>query len=191
MRNGFNQFTVPYMNELTANQYNATSVFGGNMPLGFVQYSMDVINGWFQQPVPRTGKPEDFEEVIINGRRVLRRRRTQADDIFNLPSTGTTSPTTPPIAGGTNPTQQGAIQKCTDANGIIDRLLGRCCPFEVINGKCIMVSDGKDTMPDPYGAGKKVEGMIESVGGLTEISNRTVIILIGLILLIAAIVSLR
>lgn len=184
MRNGFNQFGVPYMNELTANQFNAASVFGGNMPLSFVNYSMDIISNFFQNPKnpPQTGRPEDFEEVIINGRKVLRRKRTQIEDILGLPSR---TPTTPPIAGD--------IKKCDANSTFFDRILGRCCVGEIIDGKCILVSDGKGTLgDDPSKSGQKMEELLKNpLGGLTELSTKTVVILVGLILLIAAIVSLR
>lgn len=189
MRNGFNQFSVPYMNELTANQFNAASVFNGNTPLGFVNYSMDIISNFFQNPQnpPETGRPEDFEEVIINGRKVLRRKRTQIEGILGLPS-----PTTPPIAGGTNPASTG-IKKCDANSTFFDRILGRCCIGEVINGKCILISDGKGTIgDDPTKSGKKAEEAIKNpLSAVTELSTKTVIILIGLILLIAAVVSMR
>lgn len=185
MRNGFNQFNIPYMNELTANQFGAASTFGGNMPLGFINYSMDVISSFFQNPnnPPQTGRPEDFEEVIINGRKVLRRKRTQIEDILGLPSR---TPTTPPIV-------EGDIKKCDANSSVFDRMLGRCCVGEIKDGKCILVSDGKDVLGDDIGkTGKTAEDFFKNpLSGLTELSTRTVIILIGLILLIAAVVSLR
>lgn len=50
MRNGFNQLTVPYMNELTANQLNAASVFNGNTPVSFINYSLGTIGEFLQNP---------------------------------------------------------------------------------------------------------------------------------------------
>lgn len=182
MRNGFNQFQIPYMNEITANQLGAASQFNGNTPLGFVNFSFDTISNFLQQTpsAPRTGRPEDFEEVIIRGRKVLRRKQTQIDQILTPP----TFPQTPPIASG--------IRKCDASSTFFDRILGKCCIGEVVNGKCLLISDGKDVLgDDPTKSGKKVEGAIESIGGFAELSTRTVIILIGLILLIAAVVSMR
>ncbi|MCI0612539.1 hypothetical protein L0244_06075 [bacterium] len=179
------------MNELTANQFNAGSVFGGNMPLGFINYSMDVISNYFQQPKnpPQTGRPEDFEEVIFQGRKVLRRKRTQIEDILALPSR---PPVTPPIAGGQNPAITG-VKKCDANNTFFDRIFGRCCVGEIRDGKCILVSDGKGTIGDePTHSGKKVDELLQNpLSGLTDLSTKTVVILVGLILLIAAVVSLR
>ena len=196
MRQGFNTFSVPYMNELTAGQFNAASVFNGNMPLGFVKYSMDVISNFTNgQQQPQAGRPEDYEEVQmkIGGKiiTVKRRKRTQIDDILQLPDR--TAPITPPIAGGQSPAQSATgLKKCDDNSTFLDRILGRCCIGEIVNGQCVLVSDGKGTIgDDPTHSGKKVGDAIDAIGGLTELSTRTVVILVGLILLIAAIISLR
>lgn len=168
MRNGFNQFNVPYMNELTANQFNAASVFGGNMPLGFVNYSMDVINSFFQNPsAPQTGRPEDFEEVIINGKKVLRRKVTQIGEILGLPQQPST-PSTPPIAGGCPPGE---------------------VPYKDILG---MQRCGKRMQSDPTPEEKEKAGIGSNLfGGFDLLNTKTVIILVGLVLLIAAVVSMR
>lgn len=181
MRNGFNQFSVPYMNELTANQFNAASVFGGNMPLGFVNYSMDVINSFFQNPsAPQTGRPEDFEEVIINGRKVLRRKTTQLGTILGLPSATPglpQTPTTPPIAGGTNPAAK------------------QCPPGEVPYNPTLapwLTLCGKQMQSDPTPEEKEKAGIGSDLfGGFELLNTKVVIILVGLVLLIAAVVSLR
>ncbi|MCI0613428.1 hypothetical protein L0244_10590 [bacterium] len=182
MRNGFNQFSIPYMNEITANQIGAASVFNGNTPLGFINYSFDAISNFLNQrpDEPRTGRPEDFEEVVINGRKVKRRKVTQIDQIL-----------TPPIAGGVNPAS--GIKKCDANSTFFDRLLGRCCVGEVVNGKCMLVSDGKDSIgDDPSKSGEKAEGLLKNpLGAVTELNTKIVVILIGLILLLGAIVSLR
>lgn len=181
MRQGFSQFSIPYMNELTANQFNASSVFNGNMPLGFVNYSMDVISNFFQNPDapqvdPKTGmpnRPQDFETVIINGRKVLRRKISEIDTILGLPGTGT-QPTTPPIAGGTNPANQ-----CPPGEVPYTDILGfkRC---------------GKRMQSDPTPEEKEKAGISSNVFGSFELLNtKVVVILIGLVLLVAAIVSLR
>jgi len=172
MRQGFNQFSIPYMNELLANQYGAASQFNGNMPLGFVNYSMDIINSFFQNPNdPKTGRPEDFEEVIINGKKVLRRKTTQLGQILGLPPT-TATPTTPPI----NPQ-------------------GNCPPGQVeykdiFGYKHCGTQMQSDTTPEERKAAgiKTLENPFSS---LFELSNKTVIILVGIVILIAALVSLR
>lgn len=64
MRNGFNQFSIPYMNELTANQLGAASQFGGNMPIGFINYSLDQVASWFATPQDRIRDTREWERII-------------------------------------------------------------------------------------------------------------------------------
>lgn len=180
MRNGFNQFSLPYMNELTANQFGAASVFGGNTPLPFIRYSMDTIANWFQgQQAPQTGRPEDFEEVIINGRRVLRRKQTQLDQILQLPNVGPGgTPGTFPGQVGGQAGQGSGIKKCDENSSFFDRFLGRCCVGEIdAQGNCVLVNSSKPMSSEE--AQKLIKAPIDTKG--------IVIVVVGALLLLVAV----
>jgi len=174
------------MNELTANQFGAASVFGGNTPLSYINYSLDTIAAFYQgKSAPQTGRPEDFEEVVINGRRVLRRKQTPLDQILRLPDIGPggTAGTFPgPVAGqGQGQPQGGGLKKCDDNSTFLDRFLGRCCVGEIVNGECVLVNSSKPMSSEEAQA--LIKKPIDTKG--------IIIVVVGLVILFAAILSLR
>lgn len=182
MRNGFNQFSIPYMNELTANQLGVASTFGGNTPLGFINQSLGTISNWFQGPCPYAGgcgppgriTPGEFERII--------RGLPGQTPTPGTPRTPPTFPTQgPPVVGPGSPgvpslppegTPEG--DRIRDAMGLPRKgggggLAGNCSVFDLECWFARLI--GSDVLRD---AGKRI--------GL---------VLLGAALLIVAIVSLR
>lgn len=179
-RNGFNSFSVPYMNELTANQYNVASIFNGNMPVGFVNHSLETISNFFQNP--QKPKPATGPEILQMPNRGIQFPEPGTPPIYDG-DTGQTIPGTPPIIPPNTASKAGC--------NIIDLILGRPCTGPLV-GNAPMKSDGKGTLgDDPTHSGAAVDSVIKSVGGLGELSTRTIIVVIGIVILVAAIVSLR
>lgn len=171
MRNGFNQMSLPYMNELTAGQIGAASVFGGNMPASYINYSLRQIADFFApQDAPRTGRPEDFEPTIINGRKVLRRRRTQIDDILTPP----TFPQTDQPGRAASGPEWRTIELCVDQAGNV-------VPKGTPGAQCSQMQE-RD-------AG--IDQAAKQYLGIEGFTSRGLVVLVGVVLLIVAIISLR
>lgn len=180
MRNGFNQFSIPYMNELTANQLGAAAQFGGNMPLNFINSSLGRIAQFFQD-----GRPQDRITDPRVWDRIIRGLPGQTPD----PATARTPPIVPPSAG------------CPPGEVEYKDIFGfsRC-------GKRT-ISDGPGTVgDDPTRSGQKAEAAIGAVTGAVggifspdwinsaggkDTAKRVGLVLLGGALLIVAIVSLR
>lgn len=178
MRNGFNQFNVPYMNELTANALGGAAQFGGNMPLGFINFSLDQIAGWLQdnpqtgaEPCPYPGGCGPPGRITSGG--VFDRI------IKQLPGQTPTPTGTPPIAGGCPPGQK----------EYYDILGFKHCGAP-------MVSDGKGTMGDePTHSGQKIGGILGALGigsdvDVKDMGKRFGLVILGAVLLVVALISL-
>lgn len=210
MRNGFNQFSVPYMNELTARGIGAASNFGGNMPLGYINFSLDQIAGWLsgqgrtapqsvsgaintmfqdQQPQqqPRITSGSVWDRVAREYEEWLKRTGIVLPQAPQAPE-APTAPRSPDF----NPNAQ---SNCPPGEKEYYDILGfkRC-------GKP-MISDGRGTLgDDPTHSGQKA-GAIADVGGFLfgdflgsdlgkDLAKRVGLIILGALLLLLAIYGL-
>lgn len=161
MRNGFNQLTVPYMNELTAGQLNAASVFGGNMPVSFINWSLGTIGNFLDQKPKFCADASGRVVPCDSPARVEGGSTSTQGGGTNNPTGGAPIPQSPPITSQKSSTDY-------------------CYPWDIT---CLIT--GIPTLGT-----KPTDEATKDALGIEGFSNRLIIIVVGIAILLIALFAL-
>lgn len=179
----FGLFDVREFSPLQMNEFGADTYFSANTPLSYVDYALNQMSGLTQ---PNNPTPYVSQSMIRTAPRIipeeLQQFFQQRDNITVYPAGQT-----PPELQHKGGVVSGTTVPCTGKPWYW-RYLGWCCPFEIVNGECVLHSDDSSVgIVNPSGG--RVD--LNSALGLSALPQGAGVFLIGVIILVLLILFVR